>query len=74
MGLVDKNNKVNLRRPVRVVDTTAGVREVRRGHTPVTAGTWSRGPTSFPHLKKVGWKGFVDGQDSGAHRAAPLAS
>jgi F420-non-reducing hydrogenase large subunit len=27
----------------------------------------------FPYLKARGWKGFVDGQDSGVYRAAPLA-
>ncbi|MBN2620287.1 nickel-dependent hydrogenase large subunit, partial [candidate division WOR-3 bacterium] len=27
----------------------------------------------FPYLKKVGWKGFVDGKDSGVYRVAPLA-
>jgi F420-non-reducing hydrogenase large subunit len=27
----------------------------------------------FPFLKKVGWKGFVEGKDSGVYRVAPLA-
>jgi F420-non-reducing hydrogenase large subunit len=27
----------------------------------------------FPFLKKVGWKGFVEGHDSGVYRVAPLA-
>jgi len=27
----------------------------------------------FPYLKKVGWKGFVDGADSGVYCAMPLA-
>jgi len=27
----------------------------------------------FPYLKSRGWKGLVDGQDSGVYRAAPLA-
>jgi F420-non-reducing hydrogenase large subunit len=26
----------------------------------------------FPYLKQVGWKGFVDGSDSGVYRVAPL--
>ena len=26
----------------------------------------------FPYLKEKGWKGFVDGNDSGIYRAAPL--
>jgi F420-non-reducing hydrogenase large subunit len=27
----------------------------------------------FPFLKQVGWKGFVDGKDSGVYRATPLS-
>jgi F420-non-reducing hydrogenase large subunit len=27
----------------------------------------------FPYLKKIGWKGFVDGEDSGVYCATPLA-
>lgn len=27
----------------------------------------------FPYLKKVGWKGFVDGPDSGVYKATPLS-
>jgi F420-non-reducing hydrogenase large subunit len=27
----------------------------------------------FPYLKQVGWKGFVDGPDSGVYRASPLS-
>jgi F420-non-reducing hydrogenase large subunit len=27
----------------------------------------------FPYLKKVGWKGFVDGIDSGVYKATPLS-
>jgi len=27
----------------------------------------------FPFLRKVGWKGFVEGKDSGVYRVAPLA-
>ncbi len=27
----------------------------------------------FPYLRKVGWKGFVDGKDSGVYCATPLA-
>jgi F420-non-reducing hydrogenase large subunit len=27
----------------------------------------------FPYLKAIGWKGFVDGVDSGVYRVAPLA-
>jgi F420-non-reducing hydrogenase large subunit len=27
----------------------------------------------YPYLKKVGWKGFVDGMDSGVYKATPLS-
>ncbi|MCS7237625.1 MAG: Ni/Fe hydrogenase subunit alpha [Thermoguttaceae bacterium] len=27
----------------------------------------------FPYLKKIGWKGLVDGEDSGVYKATPLA-
>lgn len=27
----------------------------------------------FPYLKKIGWKGFVDGKDSGLYQATPLS-
>jgi F420-non-reducing hydrogenase large subunit len=27
----------------------------------------------FPYLKKVGWKGLVDGEDSGVYKATPLS-
>jgi F420-non-reducing hydrogenase large subunit len=33
--------------------------------------TWSY--VKFPYLKNIGWKGFVDGPESGIYRVAPLA-
>jgi F420-non-reducing hydrogenase large subunit len=27
----------------------------------------------FPFLKRIGWKGFVDGEDSGLYKATPLS-
>jgi coenzyme F420-reducing hydrogenase alpha subunit len=27
----------------------------------------------YPYLKKIGWKGFVSGKDSGVYRATPLS-
>jgi len=33
--------------------------------------TWTY--LKFPFLKKVGWKGFVEGKDSGVYRATPLS-
>jgi len=77
MGLVDANNKVNFYDgDIRVVDPDG--KEVAKfkpanyldyivEHTE----PWSY--LKFPYLKKVGWKGFVEGKDSGIYRVAPLA-
>ena len=77
MGLVDENNKVNLYDGIiRVVDPngkefakfkTQEYLEHIREH--VEPWTYVR----FSYLKNVGWKGFVDGEDSGVFRVAPLA-
>jgi len=77
MGLVDKNNKVNFYDgQVRVVDTVG--KEFAKfntsdylDHLAEHVEPWTY--LKFPYLKKVGWKGLVDGQDSGVYRAAPLA-
>lgn len=75
MGLVDENNKVNFYDgKVRVVDTKgnelckyapAEYMEYVAEH--VEPWTFLK----FPFLKKIGWKGLVDGQDSGIYRATP---
>ena len=77
MGLVDANNKVNFYDGmVRVVDPTG--KEFAKfapkdylEHIAEHVEPWSY--MKFPFLKKVGWKGFVDGIDSGVFRVAPLA-
>jgi F420-non-reducing hydrogenase large subunit len=77
MGLVDKNNKVNFYDgDVRVV--TPEGKEFARfkpneylHHITERVEPWSY--VKFPYLKNVGWKGFVDGTDSGVYRVAPLA-
>jgi len=77
MGLVDKNNKVNFYDGmIRVVDPDGKefakftaqdyLKHVREHVEP-----WSY--VKFCYLKNVGWKGFVDGKDSGVYRVAPLA-
>jgi F420-non-reducing hydrogenase large subunit len=77
MGLVDDKNKVNFYDgDVRVV-TPDGKEYVKFAprdyldHISEHVETWSY--VKFPYLKKVGWKGFVDGKDSGIYRVAPLA-
>jgi F420-non-reducing hydrogenase large subunit len=77
MGLVDANNKVNFYEgDIRVVDE-AGKEFVKfkpadyTEHIAEHVEPWSY--LKFPYLKKVGWKGFVEGRDSGIYRVAPLA-
>ncbi len=77
MGLVDQNNKVNFYDgKVRVVDPEGkefakfSPREYL-DHVAEHVEPWSY--IKFPFLKKVGWKGFVDGKDSGVFRATPLS-
>jgi F420-non-reducing hydrogenase large subunit len=77
MGLVDRNNKVNFYEGmVRVVDTES--KEIVKfkpadylQHIKEHVEPWSY--LKFPYLKKIGWKGFVEGSESGIYRAAPLA-
>jgi F420-non-reducing hydrogenase large subunit len=76
MGLVDKNNKVNLYDGnVRVVDPKGNefVKFSPREYLDVIeerVEPWTY--VKLPYLKKVGWKGFVDGPDSGIYRVGPL--
>jgi F420-non-reducing hydrogenase large subunit len=77
MGVVDDKNKVNFYDgKVRVVDP-AGKEFVKYSaheyldHIAEHVEPWSY--TKFPFLKKVGWKGFTDGKDSGVYRATPLS-
>lgn len=77
MGLVDENNKVNFYDgKVRVVDTEGNEHckyapEDYRDYVEERVEPWSY--LKFPYLKKIGWKGFVDGQDSGVYHATPLS-
>jgi F420-non-reducing hydrogenase large subunit len=77
MGLVDENNKINLYDGDLRVVTPTGEEFAKfkpqeyLDHIAEHVETWSY--IKFPFLKKVGWKGFVDGPDSGVFRVAPLA-
>lgn len=77
MGLVDDKNRVNFYDGmVRVVDPTG--REFVKFHprqylTHIAEHVEPWSYIKFPYLKAVGWKGFVDGQESGVYRVAPLA-
>jgi len=77
MGLVDENNKTNFYDgKVRVVgpDGKELVKYSPEDYLDVVAEhiePWSY--LKFTYLKQVGWKGFVDGLDSGVYRATPLS-
>jgi F420-non-reducing hydrogenase large subunit len=77
MGLVDDNNKVNFYDgKIRVVDPNGKEFAKFRpqeylDHVREHVEPWSY--VKFCYLKNVGWKGFVDGEDSGIYRVAPLA-
>lgn len=77
IGLVDEDNKVNFYDGrVSVVDPN-GNRIGKYGPSEYTewiaehVEPWTY--LKFPYLKKVGWKGFVDGPDSGVYMATPLS-
>jgi len=77
MGLVDENNKVNFYDGVlRVVDPNG--KEFAKfkaqeylDHIREHVEPWTY--VKFSYLKNIGWKGFVDGEESGVYRVAPLA-
>jgi F420-non-reducing hydrogenase large subunit len=77
MGLVDEKNRVNFYEGnVRVVDPSGDevarfAPQRYREHIAEHVEPWSY--ITFPYLKQVGWRGFVDGSDSGVFRVAPLA-
>jgi len=76
MGLVDENNKVNFYDgKVRVVDPNGNEflkfeAKDYLNHLAEHVEEWTY--VKFPYLKKVGWKGFVDGADNGVYRVGPL--
>jgi len=76
MGLVDSKNRVNYYDgDVRVVSPEGkevykikpeGILDYIEEHVE----EWSY--VKFPYLKEIGWKGLVDGKDSGIYRVGPL--
>jgi F420-non-reducing hydrogenase large subunit len=77
IGMVDENNKVNFYDgEISVVDPDG----TRLGkYAPKDYTDWIAERVEpwtylkFPYLKKVGWKGFVGGKDSGVYSATPLS-
>ncbi len=77
MGLVDSKNRVNFYDGmIRVVDPNGkefakfDVHEYTE-HIAEQVEPWTY--MDFPYLRKIGWKGFVDGEKSGIYSVAPLA-
>jgi F420-non-reducing hydrogenase large subunit len=77
MGLVDNHDRVNFYDgSIRVVDPS-GVEIAKfpvrdyADHIAEHVEPWSY--VKFCYLKKIGWKGFVEGSDSGVYAVAPLA-
>jgi F420-non-reducing hydrogenase large subunit len=77
MGLVDKNNKVTFYDgTVRVVDPNG---KEHAKYQPkdyldyVAEHVETYSYLKYPFLKKVGWRGFVDGVESGVYKATPLS-
>jgi F420-non-reducing hydrogenase large subunit len=76
MGLVDGDNRVNFYDgKVRVVDPNGD--EFLKfepkdylNHIAEHVEEWTY--VKMPYLKKIGWKGFTDGSDSGVYRVGPL--
>jgi F420-non-reducing hydrogenase large subunit len=77
MGMVDANNKVNFYDGMIRVVGPDGEELVKydakdyREHVAERVEPWSY--LKFPYLKAVGWKGFVDGKDSGVYKCTPLS-
>ena len=77
MGTVDQSRAPNFYDGrIRVVDTLGNeVALYESGnyldHVAERVEPWSY--LKFPYLKRFGWKGFVDGQESGIYQATPLA-
>jgi F420-non-reducing hydrogenase large subunit len=77
IGLVDEKNRLNFYDGnVRVVDPDGKEFAKYAPHEYLDniaehVEQWTY--LKFPYLKKVGWKGFVEGQGSGVYRATPLS-
>ena len=77
MGTVDSLNRVNFYDGlIRIVDPDGN--EVVKyhpseylQHIEEHAEPWTY--LKFPYLKQIGWKGFVDGRDSGVYTSTPLS-
>jgi F420-non-reducing hydrogenase large subunit len=77
MGTVDARNQVNFYDGMIRVTGPDGQEHAKyhpreyREYIAEHVEPWSY--LKFPFLKKIGWKGFVDGEDSGLYKATPLS-
>ncbi|MDI6739001.1 MAG: Ni/Fe hydrogenase subunit alpha [Candidatus Edwardsbacteria bacterium] len=77
MGTVDHNNQVNFYDGmIRIVDPEGNEfakypAQDYAAHIAERVEPWTY--LKFPYLKNVGWKGLVDGKDSGVYCATPLS-
>jgi F420-non-reducing hydrogenase large subunit len=77
MGTVDKNNKINFYDGIIRVTDPEGKEFVKyepkeyAQHIAEHVEPWTY--LKYPYLKDVGWKGFVDGVDSGVYCCTPLS-
>jgi F420-non-reducing hydrogenase large subunit len=77
MGLVDENNKINFYDGNVSIVSPTGERIGK--YAPHEYRDWVEERVEpwtylkFPYLKKIGWKGFTDGLESGVYCATPLS-
>jgi F420-non-reducing hydrogenase large subunit len=77
MGLVDEKNRVNFYDGKLRVVSPRGIEHAKfdvhqyLDYIAEHVEPWTY--IKFPYLKKIGWKGFIDGEDSGVMSVAPLA-
>ncbi len=77
MGMVDAKNNTNFYDGKIRVTSPSGKEHAKydcsqyREYVAERVEPWSY--LKFPYLKKIGWKGFVDGEDSGVYKATPLS-
>jgi F420-non-reducing hydrogenase large subunit len=77
MGTVDEDNRVNFYDGMIRITGPDGTEHAKywpreyRDYVEEHVEPWSY--LKFPYLKRIGWKGFIDGMDSGVYKATPLS-